>query len=78
MAFERAAFSADVVPSTTVVGDDELIEEKIPTFRRTVALKRRKLLREEIAAAVDNAAPDIDTGPIIDALTNLAREKGWK
>jgi|GEM_PF-4325345 len=73
----REPFNAGIVPSSTEWTED-LVEERFPTFKHTAALRRRKRVREEIAEAIDNAAPDIDTGPIVEAVMNLAREKGWK
>jgi len=56
----------------------EMEEVSIPSLRRASSLKRPKGLKEHIEDAVASAAPDINTAPIVEALTKLANERGWK
>jgi len=66
------------VGSKRPAGDVEMEEVAIPVLRRASSLKRPKDLRQQIEEAVAEVAPDINTAPIVEAVTNLARERGWK
>ncbi len=71
-------FSVRILPAQD---SEELVDTPIPLLRkvnRNGAIKRRLTVREQVTAVVNNAAPDIDTGPVIEAVLNMAKEKGWK
>lgn len=72
----REAYMVQIVAAPESAG---FVDTPIPRLRRAKGyVKLRKTVREEITEIINNAAPDVATGPIIEAVLNVAREKGWK
>jgi len=63
-----------IIPTSA---EEPIFEDiKLPYLvRKGTTVKRRKTVREQITDAVNNAAPGTD---VIEAVTNLAKQKGWQ